>query len=57
MLVHNVTVRGRTSRIDGIDLVQGTSGDHGNLRHISDEGPSPLSWRGGAFSAFGGGYR
>lgn len=26
MLVHNVTVRGRTSRIDGIDLVQGTSG-------------------------------
>lgn len=56
MLVHNVTVRGRTSRIDGIDLVQGTSGDHGNLRHISDEGPSPLSWRGGAFSAFGG-YR
>ena len=26
MLVHNVTVRGRTSRIDGIDLVQGTVG-------------------------------
>ena len=27
MLVHNVTVRGRTSRIDGIDLVQGTAGE------------------------------
>ena len=26
MLVHNVTVRGRTSHIDGIDLVQGTVG-------------------------------
>lgn len=26
MPVHNVTVRGRTSRIGGIDLVQGTVG-------------------------------